>query len=199
MKRSIIRLREIKNQIEGENEMSNSNLFRIAGYASILTIVLWLGGFGIGAVNPALIGPVLAIASMVFLVVVYALYVAHRAESSGLALAAALLTAVGLILSILAGDPSTPNNILYAVSSIIFGVGIILFGWLAFNSAQMPRGLAIAALIAGALSLIAGFLYMGGAGMLDIANLLNFGSIIPFFVWMIWLGRIFLTNKRATA
>jgi hypothetical protein len=63
----------------------------------------------------------------------------------------------------------------------------------------MPRGLAIAALIAGALSLIAGFLYMGGAGMLDIANLLNFGSIIPFFVWMIWLGRIFLTNKRATA
>lgn len=179
--------------------MSNSNIFRIAGYASILTIVLWLGGFGIGAVNPALIGPVLAIASMVFLVVVYALYVAHRAESSGLALAAALLTAVGLILSILAGDPSTPNNILYAVSSIIFGVGIILFGWLAFNSAQMPRGLAIAALIAGALSLIAGFLYMGGAGMLDIANLLNFGSIIPFFVWMIWLGRIFLTNKRATA
>ena len=178
--------------------MSNSNLFRIAGYASILTIVLWLGGFGIGAVNPALIGPVLAIASIVFLVVVYALYVLHRAESSGLALAAALLTAVGLILSILAGDPNTPNNIVYAISAVVFGIGVMLFGWLAFNSAQMPRGLAIAALLGGALSLIAGFFYLGGAGMLDLANLLNFGSIIPFFVWMIWLGRLFLAGKLAT-
>ncbi|MBI5654020.1 MAG: DUF4386 family protein [Chloroflexi bacterium] len=180
--------------------MSNSNLFRIAGYAAFLTLVLWIGGFGIGAVNPALVGPFLAIASIVFLVVVYALYVVHRAESSGLTLAAALLTAIGLIVSILAGDPSVPANAtMYGVSAIIFGAGVVLFGWLAFNSGKMPRGLAIAALIAGALSLIAGFFYLGGVGLLDIANLLNFGSIIPFFVWMIWLGRLFLTNKLATA
>lgn len=179
--------------------MSNANLFRIAGYASFLTIVLWIGGFGVGAINPALVGPVLAVASIVFLVVVYALYVVHRAESSGLALGAALLTAIGLIISILSGDPNTPNNTLYAISAVVFGIGIILFGWLAYNSAKMPRGLAIAGLIAGAFSLVAGFFYFGGAGLLDLANLLNFGSIIPFFVWMIWLGRRFLTRKLATA
>ncbi|CAG0953554.1 hypothetical protein GPROT1_00276 [Gammaproteobacteria bacterium] len=179
--------------------MSNRNLFRIAGFSTFLTLVLYLGGFGVGAANPALVGPFLAVASIVFLVVVYALYVVHRAESSGLAIGAALLTAVGLIVSVLAGDPNTPTNILYAVSAIIFGVGIVLFGWLAYNSAKMPRGLAIAALVAGALSLSAGFFDLGGNGLLDVANLLNFGSIIPFFVWMIWLGRLFLTGKLTTA
>jgi hypothetical protein len=185
-----------KTKKEGDLQMSNNNLYRIAGYAAILTTVLWLGGFGIGAVNPALVAPLLAVASIVFLVVVYALYVVHRSESSGLALGAALFTVVGLTVSLLAGDPSVPANaMMYGISAVVFGVGIILFGWLAYKSSKMPRGLAIAALIGGALSLIAGFFYLGGAGLLDLANTLNFGSIVPFFVWMIWLGRLFLTGK----
>ena len=75
--------------------MSNNNLFRIAGYAAIVSPFLWIAALGSGAANPAFTGPMLAVASIVFLVPVYALYVVHRAESSGLALGAALLTAAG--------------------------------------------------------------------------------------------------------
>jgi len=180
--------------------MSNSNLFRIAGYIAILTPLLWVGAFGLGAVNPALTGLLLAVASIIFLVPVYALYIVHRAESSGLALGAVILTVVGLIVSPFAGDPTVPANAtLYGGSSIVFGIGVFLFGWLAYKSAKMPRGLAIAALIAGVLSLVAGIAYLGGTGLADLANLLNFGLIIPFFVWMIWLGRLFLSGKLMTA
>jgi hypothetical protein len=185
-----------KTKKEGDLQMSNNNLSRLGGYASFLTPLLYIGGFALSAVNPALVPLLLAVASIVFLVVVYALYVVHRTESSGLALGAALLTAVGLIVSLLAGDPSVPANaMMYGISAVVFGVGIILFGWLAYKSSKMPRGLAIAALIAGALSLVGGFFYLSGTGMLDLANILNFVSIIPFFVWMIWLGRLFLTGK----
>ncbi len=180
--------------------MSNNNLFRIAGYVAILSPILWVVAFGAGAVNPALAGPLFAVALIIFLVPVYALYVVHRAESSGLALGAALVTAVGLIVSVLAGDPNNPaNSTTYGISAVVLGVGIVLFGWLAYNSAKMPRGLAIAVLISGVLSLACGIAYLGGPGLLDLANLLNFGSIIPFFVWMIWLGRLFLSGKLATA
>ena len=180
--------------------MSNSNLFRIAGYAAIVSPLLWVVALGSGVVNPALTGTIFAVASIVFLVPVYALYIVHRAELSGLALGAALLTAIGLIVTLFAGDPAVPANAtLYGVSAVIFGVGIVLFGWLAYKSTKMPRGLAIIALIAGALSLVSGFAYLGGPGLLDLANLLNFASIIPFFIWMIWLGRLFLSGKLATA
>lgn len=180
--------------------MSNNNLSRLAGYAAIVGPLIWIVALGAGAVNPAITGPLLVVGTLVFLVVVYALYFVHRVESSGLALGAAFLTTVGMIASLFAGDPSVPANAtLYGVSTVVFGVGIVLFGWLAYNSAKMPRGLAIAALLSGVISLAAGIAYLGGSGLLDLANLLNFGSIIPFFVWMIWLGRLFLSGKLATA
>ena len=180
--------------------MSTSTLFRVAGYSAIVTLVLWIGGFAIGAVSPALVGPALALAAIIFLVVIYALYLVHRTESSGLALGATLLTALGMIVSLFAGDPSVPTNaFFYGTCTVVFGVGIVLLAWLAFNSPKMPRGLAIAVLIMGIMSLVAGVFYLGGAGMLDIANLLNFGSIIPSIVWMLWLGRLFLSGKMATA
>jgi hypothetical protein len=185
---------------EGEFQMANSNLFRIAGYAAFLGPLLWIIALGAAVINPTITVILFGVASIVFLVVIYALYVIHRAEASGLALVAALLSAVGLIVSLFTGDPSVPANAtLYGISTVVFGGGIILFGWLAYKSAKMPRGLAIAALIAGIISLIAGIAYLGGTGMADLANLLNTLSIIPFIVWMIWLGRLFLSGKQATA
>ncbi len=180
--------------------MSNSNLFRIAGYCAILTPVLYIVALGVGALNPALTSPLLVVATIMLLPVVYALFVVHRAESSGLALGAALLTAVGFIVGIFAGDPSVPANApLYGGSSIISGAGIVLFGWLAYKSTKMPRGLAIAALITGVLSLLVGITFVAGLGATNLGNLLNFGLIIPYFVWVIWLGLHFLSGKIATA
>jgi hypothetical protein len=180
--------------------MSNSNLFRIAGYGAILSPVLWIVALGVGALNPALTSPLLVVASIIFLPAVYALFVVHRAESFGLALSAALLTAIGLIVGTFAGDPSVPANApLYGGSSIIMGAGIVLFGWLAYKSTKMPRGLAIAALITGVLTLLGGITYLAGIGTTALGNLLNYGLIIPYIVWMIWLGRHFLSGKLATA
>lgn len=180
--------------------MSNSGLFRMAGYASLVTTLLWIVSLGVGSVNPALASPIFAAATIVFMVPVYALYIVHRAQSSGMALGAALLTAVGLIATLFTGDPAVPANaILYEFSYVVFAIGIVLFGWLAYHSAKMPRGLAIAALVSGVLSLVVAIAYAGGTGMAEIANLLNYGSNIPFFVWMIWLSLVFLSGKLATA
>jgi len=79
------------------------------------------------------------------------------------------------------------------------GAGIVLFGWLAYKSTKMPRGLAIAALISGVLTLLGGITYLAGIGTTVLGNLVNFGAAIPYFVWMIWLGRLFLSGKLAKA
>ena len=174
--------------------MSNSSLFRIAGFCAILSLVVYVVAFGLFSTNAGLMTTSFIVATVALLVVLYALYVVHRPESSGLALGAGLITAIGTIASLFAGDPAVPANaFLYGASSVVFGVGILLFGWLAYKSSKMPRLLAYIVLFAGALSLLTGLLFLAGSS--DLGNQLNFASILPFFAWMIWLAYLFLTGK----
>ncbi len=180
--------------------MLSNNLFRFAGYAAILSAVLTVVAIGVGITSDMnnMLGLVCSIASSIlFVPVVYALYLVHRAQSPGLALAAAILTIVGDIASIFF-DPAAPANApLSGIITVILGIGVLLFGWLAFGNNQMPRGIPIVVWLAGGLVVLSGILFL--IGSVELGGLVSFASVIPFIVWAVWLGTYFLSQKFATA
>jgi hypothetical protein len=178
--------------------MSNNNLFRIAGWCAILSVLLMGSFFVASSIAPtspvAVILAFLGVAAITL--VFYALYVVHRSESAGLSLA-------GLVLWVLAGvlditsllNPT--NTILYAADSLLFSLPFLIFGFLAYRSAKMPRGLAWMALLSGVFWLIAGAAsFIGSPSIGMVASLGGFAFLLA---WLIWLWRVFWSGKLATA
>jgi len=178
--------------------MSNNNLFRLAGWCAALSIVLTLASFAMYTFSPASpVNTILAtIALLAVTVVYYALSVFHKKDSAALSMA-------GLVLWIAAAAANFAslmdfsNNVLYAVASLLFALPLLIFGYVAYRGARMPRGLAVAALLSGVLWAIVGFISFGGnwsTGM--VITLL---ATLTWVVWLGWLWRVFLSEKKVPA
>lgn len=134
-------------------------------------------------------------ALLVVSVVFYALYVFHHPESAGLSLA-------GLVLWIAAGVANfaslfdMKNNTLYAAASLLFALPLLLFGYLAYRSAKMPRGLAVMALLSGVAWAVTGLVSFGSP---SIGLVLTLVSTVFWVVWLVWLWRVLSSGKLATA
>jgi hypothetical protein len=177
--------------------MKNNQLFRIAGWCALLVALLMLAIHVVPSGTSNTVGMIIEMGIMLGLTFVfYTLYVAHRAESAGLSLA-------GLILWILAFGLyliSTVSNLgtfLGSVGAMLWLLPFLIFGYLAYRSERMPRGLAVAAFLSGISLLIATVAGMMGSDA--IVNVVNLVADIFMLVWVVWLGVVFLSKKFAAA
>jgi hypothetical protein len=175
----------------------STNLFRYSGIAAIVSASAYVASLIISIAAPAL-GPVafgcVIISTLLFVVVAFALFRTHQSESSALSLIAFLTSVAGSIGGLML-DP-TQINAFYAVMSLLFAVGVLVFGWLGHQSPRLPRGLGIVAIVVGVLGLIMTVAAFAGASF-DMVGLLNLALTVPYVVWLFWLGRYWLANPVA--
>ena len=178
--------------------MSNNNLFRFAGWCALLTALLTVVGLGIFMASPmSSLAVILTMIGVVVLTpVFYALYVVHRSESAGLSLAGLALWIVAAVLQI-ASLTNPTNSTLYTIATLAFALPLLIFGYLAYRSARMPRGLAAVALLTGVAWLIAGAVSF--SGQTTPAIVVNLVATVVWLVWLVWLWRVLTAEKLATA
>ena len=178
--------------------MSNNKLFRFAGRCALatvlLTLVVW--GFYITAPTSSLILILGVLTMFVLTPVFYALYVFHRSESAGLSLVGLVLWVVAAVLQIVSLLAIT-NNFLYAIASLVFALPLLVFGFLAYRSTRMPRGLALVTLLTGIVWLILGAVSFNGTTTLAMVG--GVASTLFMVVWLVWLWRLFTSGKLVTS
>jgi hypothetical protein len=177
--------------------MTNNKLFRTAGWCALASALLMLAAFISFPLGAGMIGGVLEILGLLVLIFVfYALYVAHRSEAKGLSLAGFILVVAAIVVdvySMINNGPPFLYNLWYLLLSLPF----LIFGFLAYKSTRMPRGLAVLALVAGIFFFIAGVCgFIVGTDFADNVSLI---AILAMFVWQFWLWRVFLSKKFASA
>jgi hypothetical protein len=146
-------------------------------------------------IAPMIGGILLTIFLLLLIVVFYALYVAHRSEAKGLSLAGLILVFPAIGMAIVAN--MNDNTFLVNLWYLLFSLPFLIFGFLAFRSVRIPRGLAVVALLTGITYLISG---VGGLlGSQVIADNVSTLSSILMLVWLVWLWLVFVSKKFATA
>jgi hypothetical protein len=142
-----------------------------------------------------MVGVILLDIGLVLMVFVfYALYMVHRPESMVLGLAGLILWIISIGVNVASGTNSG-NIPLNSLWNLLISLSFLIFGFLAYRSSRMPRGIAVVALLAGVTALISG---IGGLlGNLAILGSLSTFSQLLMLVWLIWLWRVFLSKKFA--
>jgi hypothetical protein len=141
-----------------------------------------------GPINVVLASAALLVVTVVF----YALYAFHRAESAGLSLAGLVLWIAAAAVNFASLFDMT-NNVLYGVASLLFALPLLIFGYLAYRSSRMPRGLAVMALLSGVVWAVTGALSFGGGSSIGLA--LTLVATIFWVVWLVWLWRVFGSDR----
>lgn len=174
--------------------MNNQTLFRYSGLAAIASAILYVLSLGVSfAGSTGGLGTVLyIISSLLFLVVITALYGQLRTEAGPVALAALVLLGALTIWSFFI-DP-TQSSPVFGPLALAYGVGFILYGWLQRRSSHYPNGLGNLAIVTGVISVAAGIVLLAGASF-DIFGLFNLILSVPYVIWLIWQGRFFLKGN----
>lgn len=176
--------------------MSNNKFFRSAGWWAFASAVLMIASivalyvaYNVGEI-------LLTIFFLLLIVIFYALYIAHRSESNGLSLAGLILAfpAIGMAI---AANLNGDNIIISYWGYLIVSLPFLIFGFLAFRSTRMSRGLAVVTLLTGVTYLISGV--SGLLGSQAIAGSVSTLSTLLTLVWLVWLWRVFLSIKFTTA
>jgi hypothetical protein len=177
--------------------MSNEKLFRTAGWGAFASALLNLGALVSYPLGLGFFGGVLETLGLLLLIFVfYALYVAHRSESKGLSLAGLVVSIVVIVVDVfvmITNGPAFLAKLWYLLISLPF----LIFGYLAYQSAKLPRRLAVVALVAGVFLLISGVGgFIAGPDFADNVSLIGF---LAMFVWQFWLWRVLSSKKFAEA
>lgn len=172
--------------------MSNTNLFRFAGWSAILSILFSFAMFAfIGGGRGGMFLVANIIAFFFTAVVFYSLFIFHRPQSATLSLLILVIGILGLVLELIGSGPETPLGI---ITSVIYGSTYLLIGYLGYGNAQMPRWLAICGyVVGGALLVMAGAFALGQTVL---AN--NVFSMLMFAAWIVWsvgIWRFFTSSK----
>jgi hypothetical protein len=177
--------------------MKNNQLFRIAGWCILVVALLMVVIHVVPSGAPSIIMLILSIAILLGLIFFfYMLYVVHRPESARLSLAGLVLgiIAVGLNLISLVSKLSA---FLMNIGLLLWPLPFLVFGFLAWRSKRMPRGLALVGLLTGITFLIDGVAgLMGSDAVVNVVSLV--GDIFAL-VWLVWLGIVFLSKKFTSA
>lgn len=173
--------------------MNNSSLFRIGGVAAIASGVLYIVTLALGiAGSSGMSRPAYILSSLLFIVTIGVLTVTLMPRNRALAILAFILLG-GTTLWSMTLDPTAMDASVWPLATI-YGLGFLLYGWLQFSGDA--RALGILALVTGALSVIAGVVLLAGASV-DIFGLFNLALTIPFAIWLIWMGWVWLRGKAA--
>jgi hypothetical protein len=176
--------------------MNNSKFYRIAGWCALVVALLMLAIHVVpaGAAGIELIFTIAILLGLTF--VFYVLYVAYRAESAGLSLAGLVLWILAFGLNLIGLVTNLVNPFLSNVGSLLWSLPFLIFGFLAYRSFKMPRGLAVVTLLTGTVYLI-----LGAAGFMGSETFINWGNLVGdvfMLVWLVWLWRVFWSDKFAT-
>ncbi len=174
--------------------MPDAKLFRIAGWCALLSVLLLVGAIFSFAIAEW-VGVGFEYASLLaLLVVLYALYVVHRRDSAALSLVGLILLPVALVADAVSGA-NYGNATLVNIWYLTFSLPFLVFGFVIFRSARMPRGVAVLALLVGFVYLVAGAGgFLQGADFADSVSAL---ALLPMVVWLVWLGRVLLSGRLA--
>ena len=175
--------------------MSNNKFFRSAGWSAFAGAVLLIVTLVSQYIAPIVGEILLTIYFLILIVIFYTLYVAHRTESKGLSLAGLILVfpAIGMAITTTLNED---NIILSTWFYLLISLPFLIFGFLAFRSTRMPRGLAVVTLLTGVTFLISG---VGGLlGSQVIVGSVSTLSTLLMLVWLVWLWRVFLSLKFTT-
>ncbi|GIK59058.1 MAG: hypothetical protein HND44_10995 [Chloroflexi bacterium] len=180
--------------------MNNQSIIRYGGIAAIVSTVLYVVSMvfwmGAGTSGPPPLAQTLYVASqLIFFVTLVALYFIHRDESPTLVLVGVLVLVVSIVASLFI-DPTDASNPVMPLLTLGYAVGALILGWLAYRSPKLTKGIGIAALITGVMSLFMVPFIVGGASA-DLVGMLNLGVTVPYLVWLVWLGVYFLQGKTA--
>lgn len=169
--------------------MSNANLYRLAGWSAILSILVSFGMFALIGGGRSVVFMVVSITAALFtLIALYGVYVFHRPQAPALSLAMLVCAAVGLTLENLGMGPDTPMGM---VTNVIYGTTFLLVGYLGYGNAQMPRWLAISAYVVGFASLAT-----AGASALGQVGVASAVPMVLFVAWIAWSVGIWLWFLR---
>jgi hypothetical protein len=182
--------------------MFGKNLYRNAGWCALAAAILLVASsitfiLSGEALTGVMVGVILLdIGLLLMAFVFYALYIVHRPESKVLGLAGLILWVISIGVSMASGTNSG-NIPLNSLWNLLISLSFLIFGFLAWRSTRMPRGIAVVAILAGAIALIAG---IGGLlGNLTILGNLSAFSQLFMLVWTIWLWRVLLSKKFAAS
>jgi hypothetical protein len=177
--------------------MTGNKLFKTAGWCALAGGLLMLAAFISFPLGAGMFGGILEILGLLVLIFVfYALYVIHRVQSAGLSLAGLILGIAAIVVDVYSMINNGPV-FLYNLWYTLLAAPFLIFGYLAYQNARMPRGLAVVALVAGVLFLVSGI-----GGFVAGTDFADNVSLIPFllmFVWIFWLWRVFWSKSFADA
>ncbi|MEW6086082.1 MAG: hypothetical protein AB1607_15930 [Chloroflexota bacterium] len=175
--------------------MSNTNLYRFAGWSAILSILTSFGMFAlIGDGRGGAFMVVSIIAALFTLAALYGVYVFHRPQAPALSLAMLVFAIVGLTLENLGMGPDTPMGM---VTSVIYGTTFLLVGYLGYGNAQMPRWLAVCAYVVGFASLATAV--ASALGQVGAASTVPMVLFVAWIAWSVGIWRFFTSSKSVVA
>ncbi|MCC6297945.1 MAG: hypothetical protein IT314_01515 [Anaerolineales bacterium] len=175
--------------------MSNTNLFRFAGWSAILSILFSFGMFALlGDGRGGAFMVVSIIATLFSLVTLYGVCVFHRPQAPALSLAMLVCAVVGMILENLGSGPDTPMGM---ATNVIYGTTFLLVGYLGYGNAQMPRWLAISAYVVGFSSLVTAV--ASALGQISVTSAVPMVLFLAWIAWSIGIWRFFTASKTITA
>lgn len=172
--------------------MKSNVLARIAGWSGILSVLAFVAAIGMIVSNSGKdtqLSTVFFLANTVLLApLFYALFVFYRPQAPTLALIALVLGLISFVAGMIAPTPDS-NALIFNTSSVLGGVAIVLFSFLGFQNAKMPRALAIIGVILGIASILSAVLDSIGEGIFGVV-------VLPLFIiWALWLSWLFLKGE----
>ena len=102
-----------------------------------------------------------------------------------------LLRAQSSTLGLVAPTPDS-NPMLYNASFLLFGIAIVVFGYLSLSNIKLPRAVAILMLVLGVLALID---FVFNLAVPSLGDLVGMGVVLLFLIWSLWLSWLFLKGK----
>jgi hypothetical protein len=192
--------------------MSNTSLSRYAGGSAIVSaiatifglvtlLIFFAQGEPWGTLND-ITSVILALSLLPVLLMLHRLY---RRDTPNISLAALMIGVIAILVAAVFQSLLIIKAITFAQTAILvpsafglFGVSLMVFGFLGRTNALLPRRLILLSIIAGAgyVLVIAGILVGGQEHPLTaIGGLI---AVIGYPIWAIWFGRLVLSGKVTT-
>ena len=183
--------------------MYKSSLFRLAGLSAYLTAAATIVGF-VALITFFIVGEpygtindissiVIALSALPVLISLFSL---HRPAGPAASLMAVIIGVIASLVIVIVQTILVTTRKSYgdtvSFSFSVFGISLLIFGYLALTDKTLPRGLAWLGIVAGIgyILVTSGFILGGENHPLTYVG--GLASILTYPVWAIWLGRIFI-------
>ena len=183
--------------------MNKSSPLRLAGWSAYLTATATIVGF-VTLITFFIVGEpygtINDISSVVIalsaLPILFALYQLHRSAAPTVSLTALIIGVIGALSAAVFQTILITTRKTYgdaaSMSFGVFGISLVMYGYLSLIDKMLPRRLAWLGIVAGIgyVLVITGFI-LGGENH-PLTYIGGLAAIIGYPAWAIWLGRVFL-------